>query len=111
MIHNHSVIVDTTRAVHVWESTGHPQFFFPFVELQNCSTKKLEVVIEDGKEAAALIQINIPAGDGFDAVKTGGAIRFADTAPTPLAGMVRLDFNSMGKLVVCTIEFFGARNF
>ena len=97
VIHNHTVIVDTTKALHVWEHDYYPQLYFPFTELKNCTTKDKNGVMEGSKPSAAIVEITIPGGSGFDEVKTDRAVRFADDKSIgKLAGLLRLEFASFG---------------
>lgn len=97
MIHNHTYIVDTTRAVLVWEHDYYPQFYVAQSDLQNCKLSDKQEVHPDGKAAAAVVELTISAQDGIDEVKTDRVVRFAnDESLGPIAGMVRLEFGSMG---------------
>lgn len=99
VLHNHTYIVDTTKAVHVWEHEGYPQFYVPISQLQNCTWKDKQTVKRDGDVAAAVVEITVPGGEGGKEVKTERVIRFADEPRLGvLAGLVRLEFGSMGKL-------------
>lgn len=98
VIHNHTIIVDTTSALHVWEHDYYPQLYFPVGELKNCSTRDKENVPTDGKTGAVLVEITIPSRDGIEAVTSDRVLRFADAkAAGALAGLVRLEFGSMGR--------------
>jgi len=97
---NHSYIVDTTSAVHVWEHEGFPQYYIPHTALQNCTwTKREEVKTKSGKLGAAIIDIKIPGPKGVGEKTTDRAIQFFDdeSAAGKLAGLVRLEFSSMDK--------------
>ena len=90
--------MDTTKAVHVWEHDGYPQYYFPLSELKNCKREDKETVEKDGKTAAAVVEITVPAGEGIKEVRTDRVLRFADEKSLgALAGMVRLEFGSMGQ--------------
>jgi hypothetical protein len=99
---NHTYIVDTTRAVHVWEHARYPQFYVPVADLMNCSWKDQQEIPSKGEAAGiagAVIEITVPGGDGFQEVTTNRALRFSDDekASGALRGLVRLEFGSMGK--------------
>lgn len=99
VIHNHTFIVDTTKSVLVWEHNYFPQFYVSQDDLQNCKLNDKYEIHSGGQVAAAVVELTIPAHDGIEEAKTDRAIRFADSKGLgPLAGMVRLEFGSMGKL-------------
>lgn len=99
VIHNHIYIVDTTRTTLVWEHNYFPHFYIPREEIQHCVLKDKHEVQYDGTIGAAVVELLVPAHDGLDEVKTDRVIRFADDERLgAIAGMVRLEFGSMGKL-------------
>jgi len=95
-IHNHTIIVDTTKTLFVWEHPYYPQIYVPYNVLQNCSARDKKEITKDDKTAAALVEITIPAKHGLDEVKTDRSLRFSDDESNgPLAGMIRIEFGSM----------------
>lgn len=102
---NHTAIVDTTKALHVWEHAFYPQFYVPFTELRNCTTKDKKKIDKDGKLVAAVIEITVPGQNGLEELKTDRAVRFEnDPVAGSLAGMVRLEFGSMSMCLPVPFE-------
>lgn len=82
----------------VWEHEYYPQFYVKQQELRNCVMKEKEKVDKDGKAMAAVVELTILAHDGVEEAKTDRAVYFSEHESLgPLAGMVRLEFGSMGK--------------
>lgn len=97
VVHNHSTIVDTTRAVHVWEHDGYPQFYVRTGELKGCTLRDRQLVRSDGVARAAIVELTVPARNGFRESRTERVLRFTDDRSLgALAGLVRLEFGSMG---------------
>jgi uncharacterized protein (DUF427 family) len=110
VIHNHAVIVDTTKALLVWEHPYYPQLYIPFKDLKNCSTEDKKEVKKDGKAGAAVVEITVPGPNGDKAVKTDRVVRFEDgDSAGPLAGFARLEFGSMGKFYFLVMLRFSLR--
>lgn len=106
VVHNHTYIVDTTKALHVWEHDGYPQYYFPASALKNCKLQDKETVSKNGKVVAAVVELTIPAGDGFAEVKCDRVIRFADSDHLGvLKGLVRLEFKAMGQSPCVLLHF------
>lgn len=98
VVHNHTYVVDTTKATLVWEHDYYPQLYIPRGDLQNCEVIDKHEVQHDLKLRAAVVELVVPAHDGIDELKTDRVVRFADDKSLgPIAGMVRLEFGSMGK--------------
>ena len=98
VVHNHSIIVDTTKAVHVWEHEFYPQFYVPLKDIKNCTYKDTQLIRSDGVARAAIVEITIPAQNGVAELKTDRIVRFTDDKSLgALSGLVRLEFGSMGK--------------
>ncbi|PNY26623.1 Uncharacterized protein TCAP_03449 [Tolypocladium capitatum] len=96
VIHNHCTIVDTPRAVHVWEHDGYPQFYVPMAELRGCTTRDKQLIRSDGVARAAVVELTIPARNGIRECRTERVLRFTDDRSLgALAGLVRLEFGSM----------------
>ncbi|TQN66613.1 hypothetical protein CSHISOI_08824 [Colletotrichum shisoi] len=100
VILNHTYIVDTTKAIHVWEHVAYPQYYVPTSELQNCSWEDKQD-IPSPKDASAVaahvVRVTIPGKDGSESVATDRALRFSEDGELGgvLRGMVRLEFGSM----------------
>ncbi|OAQ70933.1 WSC domain-containing protein [Pochonia chlamydosporia 170] len=96
VIHNHTIIVDTSKAMHVWEHDGYPQFYVPLSELRNCSKRDTQLIRSDGVARAAVVEVTIPSRNGIKEVKTDRVLRFTDDKSLgALAGLVRLEFGAM----------------
>ncbi|KAG5919336.1 hypothetical protein E4U42_006548 [Claviceps africana] len=96
VIHNNTTIVDTTKAVHVWEHDGYPQFYFPLSELKHCSYKDTQLIRSDGVARAALVEVTFHARNGAKECKTNRVLRFTDDRSLgALSGLLRLEFGSM----------------
>lgn len=95
-IHNHSVIVDTTKAVYVWEHDYYPTIYVPQKDLKNCEIIDKENISGDGKGRATLAELVVPPHDGLDEVKIEGVLRFNDDDSLgALASTVRIPFGSI----------------
>ncbi|KAI8291726.1 hypothetical protein K4K60_000543 [Colletotrichum sp. SAR11_57] len=93
-------IVDTTKAMHVWEHIAYPQYYVPTTALKNCKMKDKETInaADDASSpAAAVVELTIPAHDGVGEFTTDRALRFSDDEKLSglLKGMIRLEFGSM----------------
>ena len=98
VIHNHTFILDTTRALLVWEHDYYPHFYAVKEELMNCEISEKKTIERNGKVAAAVVKLAIPGHDGVEEAETDRVVYFAaDESLGPLAGMVRLEFGSMGE--------------
>lgn len=116
MLHNRAFVVDTLRAAHVWEHDAYPQFYVPEGELRagECALSDKTLIYHDdddddgdgGRErregkvvVAAVCELTVPgASRGLPEVKTDRVLRFTgECGLRELAGMVRLEFGSMGK--------------
>jgi hypothetical protein len=82
----------------VWEHDGFPQFYIPQSALQNCTWADKEPIKTKDGAGAAIIEIKVPGPKGLSEKSTDRAILFADSekAAGKLAGLVRLEFASMG---------------
>lgn len=96
VIFNRRTIVDTLKAVHVWEHDGYPQFYVPLTELKNCSHRDTQLIRSGGFARAALVEVTVHARSGIKEAKTDRVIRFTDDRSLgALCGLVRLEFGSM----------------
>jgi uncharacterized protein (DUF427 family) len=95
VVFNHTYIVDTTSAVHVWEHDGFPQFYVPIDDLKAKWVDKEKVA--DG--GAAIVSITVGESDsGIKIKSTDRAVRFLDDGKGDvkgLKGLVRLEFGAM----------------
>ncbi|KAL6410845.1 hypothetical protein AUP68_07277 [Ilyonectria robusta] len=95
-IHNHSVIVDTTDAVYVWEHDYYPTLYVPQKDVKNCEINDKEKIPSDGKAKATLAELVVLPHDGLDGVKIEGVLRFSDDDGLgALAGTLRIQFGSI----------------
>ena len=95
----HRTIVDTTAAVHVWEHDGYPHYYVPQGELtsRGCTLRDKSLVRSDSVTRAAVVELVVPARDGLREFRTDRVLRFTeDRSLGALAGLVRLEFGSMG---------------
>ncbi|TDZ22101.1 hypothetical protein Cob_v004833 [Colletotrichum orbiculare MAFF 240422] len=100
IILNHTYIVDTTKAVHVWEHDGYPQYYIPTSELRNCNWKDKQNIHAENDGAsspASVVEVTVATHDGLQEFKTDRALRFSDDekAAGVLSGLIRLEFGSM----------------
>lgn len=95
MLFNHSYIVDTTSAIHVWEHLGYPQFYVPVSDLRNCHWSNAgDIEGKSSKPGAAILKISVEGPEGKK--ETDRVIHFLkDGEAGQLAGLVRLEFGSM----------------
>lgn len=97
MILHGRIIVDTTKAVHVWENAYYPQYYIPQGEFTSKFLKwkgnveSITVGDSDGVAAAQKI-LEVATGDGSDA-HTDRVLSFNGGQ---LDGLIRLEFGSMG---------------
>jgi uncharacterized protein (DUF427 family) len=102
VLFNNCYIVDTTQAVHVWEHDYFPQYYVPNNVLQNCTwTKQEDIKAKNGSPGASIMDIKVPGPKGVEEKMTNRAIQYSndESAAGPLAGLVRLEFNSMGMFI------------
>ena len=98
VVHNHACIADTTDALLVWEHPYYPQYYLADTKLQNCTLAGTHNVTHNGETLASVCELTVLAHDGLEQVKTDRVLRFHNhTANGSLAGMVRLEFGSMGQ--------------
>ncbi|PHH70600.1 hypothetical protein CDD82_7025 [Ophiocordyceps australis] len=96
VIFNHTTIVDTVNAFHVWEHQFYPQFYVPMSELRGCTTRDVRMVKSDSVNRAALVELTVPDRSGIKERKTDRVLRFTDDKSLgALTGLVRLEFGSM----------------
>lgn len=81
----------------MWERPPYPFFYVPAKDLKNCTLKVKREVDVDGKFKAQVVELSVTAENGQEA-KTDRVLRFADESSWGvLAGLVRLEFGSMGE--------------
>lgn len=94
VIFNKATIVDTTRAVWVWEHDYYPHFYIPSSEITNSTLRDTQAIAAK----AAIVELSVAERPGIPAKSTTRVLRFNDDASLgPLAGLVRLEFAEMGK--------------
>ncbi|KAK1716710.1 uncharacterized protein BDZ83DRAFT_634478 [Colletotrichum acutatum] len=100
VILNSTCVVDTTKAVHVWEHVAYPQYYVPIAELRNCRWKDkqdIQSAADASQAAAAVVEVAVPGRDGENDFTTDRALRFSDNGEISgaLKGLIRLEFGSM----------------
>ncbi|KAM0255506.1 hypothetical protein ACHAQJ_005651 [Trichoderma viride] len=96
VIFNQTTIVDTTRAVWVWEHDYYPYFYIPASELKDSTVRDSQSIKSEGTAKAAIVELTVPARAGIPEKSTTRVLRF-DNDPSlgNLAGLVRLEFGAM----------------
>ncbi|KAK4500311.1 hypothetical protein PRZ48_008500 [Zasmidium cellare] len=98
LLFNHTYILQTTKAVYIWEHPYYPQIYIPASEFTKHAHKALkishgdEIKTDDGKPVAQYW--NLSVGDRT----IDKAIAFSDTLSgkaKDLAGLVKVDFESV----------------
>ncbi|KAI9673630.1 MAG: hypothetical protein M1817_002267 [Caeruleum heppii] len=84
---NRIYVSDTTEAHHVWEHPYFPQFYVPVKSIKSGLLKKSQAVDKIESAFLASIQVDQRATDRVLLFEKG-----------PLAGLVRMEFRSMGRL-------------
>jgi hypothetical protein len=101
-IHNHITVVDTTKAVYVWEHDRFPTIYVPLVDIRNGKLADQQNISVELKERAAISQLIVPGHDVLEEKKVDGVLRFfQDVTLGPLSDMVRIEFRSIG---MCSSE-------
>jgi uncharacterized protein (DUF427 family) len=99
VLFNHTYIVDTTSALHVWEHDAYPQYYVPHTALQHCTFRvEAPVKTADGTVGANILNLRAPdskRGAGDQQV-TDRIVAFENNKEVAgvLAGLVRLEFGS-----------------
>ncbi|KAK1243374.1 hypothetical protein MKX07_004002 [Trichoderma sp. CBMAI-0711] len=97
MIFNKTTIVDTTRAVLVWEHEWYPQYYIPASDIQNASLTN-----------EALATLTVAEKPGVEAKSTDRVLKFNnDTSWGVLAGLVRLEFSAMDSWLEEDLPIYG----
>lgn len=105
MIFHGRIIVDTTKAVHVWENDFYPQYY---IQQGECTSEFLKwkgdverITIGDGDNMTATQKIlEVITGNERDTAQTDRVLAFKGGE---LDGLIRLEFGSMGS---CFQDFF-----
>lgn len=99
VVFNQTTIVDTTKAVWVWEHEWYPQFYIPSSEIKDSTLNDSQSIKSEGAKTAAIVKLTVPAKAGVPEKTTDRVLRF-DNDPSlgDLAGLVRLEFGAMGKI-------------
>ena len=96
-IHNHITVVDTTKAVYVWEHDSFPTIYVPLVDIRNGKLADQQNISVELKERAAISQLIVPGHDVLEEKKVDGVLRFfQDVTLGSLSDMVRIEFRSIG---------------
>ncbi|RFU77685.1 hypothetical protein TARUN_4544 [Trichoderma arundinaceum] len=110
VIFNQTTIVDTTRAVWVWEHDYYPHFYIPSSELKNSTVRDKESIkgnASDGTVKAAIVELIVPERAGIPEKSTIRVLRFEnDSSLGDLAGLVRLEFGAMDSWLEEDIPIF-----
>lgn len=99
VLFNHTYIVDTTSAIHVWEHDAYPQYYVPQTALEHC-TSHIEAPIKtaDGIVGANILALRVPDSKrgSVEPQSTNRVIAFENDEKVAgvLAGLVRLEFGS-----------------
>ncbi|ETR99745.1 DUF427-domain-containing protein [Trichoderma reesei RUT C-30] len=97
IIFNKTLIVDTTRAVLVWEHEWYPQYYIPASDIQAASLTN-----------EALATLTVAEKPGIEAKSTDRVLRFDnDTSWGVLAGLVRLEFSAMDSWLEEDLPIYG----
>lgn len=97
-IFKRTVVVDTTKALYVWEHDAYPQFYVPLKDIRDCALTVKHKIDHDGKTVAEVCELSVKAPDGGVEEKTDRVVVFKDEKSLgALAGTVRLEFGSMGR--------------
>ncbi|KAL7812725.1 DUF427 domain-containing protein [Trichoderma gracile] len=97
IIFNKTLIVDTTRAVLVWEHEWYPQYYVPAADIQNA------FLTND-----ALATLAVAEKPGVEARSTDRVLRFDDDQSWGvLAGLLRLEFSAMDSWLEEDLPIYG----
>ncbi|KAH6603807.1 hypothetical protein Trco_007253 [Trichoderma cornu-damae] len=88
VIFNQTTIVDTTRAVWVWEHDHYPHFYIPSSELKDCTVRDRQPIRSGNAVRAAIAELIVPAKAGIPEKTTTRVLRFEnDGSLGALAGL------------------------
>ncbi|SPJ74545.1 uncharacterized protein FTOL_04276 [Fusarium torulosum] len=95
-IHNRTTIVDTTKAVYIYEHDSFPTIYVPLVDVKNAKLTDQQNISVELKDRAAVAQLVVPGHDGLDEVKIDRVLHFfQDVTLGPLSDTVRIEFRSI----------------
>ncbi|KAM0236296.1 hypothetical protein ACHAP5_009430 [Fusarium lateritium] len=95
-IHNRTTIVDTTKAVYIYEHDSFPTIYVPLVDVKNAKLTDQKNISVELKERAAVAQLVVPGHDGLEDVKIDRVLHFfQDVTLGPLSDTVRIEFRSI----------------
>ncbi|KAI9150025.1 hypothetical protein HJFPF1_09777 [Paramyrothecium foliicola] len=81
VIHNGATIVDTVKALHVWEHDYYPQFYIPLSDLKKSQWHDGDYVtvrVPGGNQIEAFqLELSVPGAEGRKDVQTNRVLRFA----------------------------------
>jgi hypothetical protein len=96
-VHNHITVVDTIKAVYVWEHDNFPTIYVPLMDIRNGKLVDKQNISVELKERAAISQLIVPAHDAIEEKRVDGILRFfQDVTLGPLSDLVRIEFRSIG---------------
>ncbi|KAL6862215.1 DUF427 domain-containing protein [Trichoderma novae-zelandiae] len=98
VLFNKTLVVDTTRALLVWEHPWYPQYYVPAADIRNASLS-----------GDALAELTVAEKAGVPAKSTDRVLRFDDVDGSwgELAGLVRLEFSAMDSWLEEDIAIYG----
>lgn len=100
-IHHHTFIVDTTKALYVWEHGNYPTLYVPQGDLQNCDLRDKQDISSEGRALVAVAELVVPSRNGDREARVENVLRFStDNSLGTLAGMVRIQFGSIGMFIL-----------
>lgn len=113
-VFNGRYILDTTRALHVWEHPYFPQFYVPLADFADgCWRRKEDVGGEEGAQEKArgkgeggAFVVAVKVGDK----ETDRAIGFAEDVrgeASVLAGLCKVEFGAVGEFARCLPSLYG----
>ncbi|KAJ3550200.1 hypothetical protein NM208_g101 [Fusarium decemcellulare] len=106
-IHNNTFIVDTTKSIYVWEHDYYPTLYVPRAHLKNCQLNDKQEIGGQGKGKAAVAELVVPSPHGGGEATVDGVLRFDDDESLgPLAGNVRINFNSISQWLEEDVPIF-----
>lgn len=106
-IHNRTTIVDTTKAVYIYEHDSFPTIYVPLVDVKNAKLTDQQNISVELKDRAAVAQLVVPGHDGLDEVKIDRVLHFfQDVTLGPLSDTVRIEFRSIGMISFQQVSVF-----
>lgn len=95
-IHNQTIIIDTTKALYVWEHDNFPTLYVPRDSLQNCELKVGQDILSERGNVAAAAEIVVPPKSANHKATIDNVLVFAsDDRLGVLSNMVRVQFGDI----------------